>query len=761
MKNSTSFLKYLICRALPSILLIVLVAFTISAPMLSHTSSESYAAAGGGSGSQPSSQTPAGDSTQPHSGGGNGNSGNGGSGGSGSGSSGSENSGGTGGGGSGSSDGTGSGDTGGSNSGGSGGSGAGGSDSGSSGSENSGGTGGGDNSKPDKPDRPDIPKVTDIGIFPTGSNKALAYSTNSSSAVKATISTKGGTLDFDSVIYWTDHSQNRNHHLAEWSVDDDSVATISPAGRLTAKSDGTVQVKATVRGSDTDTGNDRVAWAYVKVEGQGDSRYVASIDIVDEKGDKLGDVFTWEPDLSKDLAQFYAIVTVYDPQSDESRAYSTKDGPISKQTEDISDITWYVGDPAMATVDEATGMFRPKVYGGVTVYASSSAGKSGKTVKNSVLVRSGNPNGTQAEGYFPQDELIVRAYYEQYTPADHGDDAYVIDKTYSVSDVESLGTVTQTYTALGGGSGYFTMTGRGVPFATLLDDAGINLDKVTLFNFGSVDSDKVASKSFIFGMNRYYYPNVDMGSYAGAKQVYPIIALESNQRAGGNCDPDYNMLEATRFRLLFGAVKGTNNSEFQRKWIHTITVIYAGAPTVEGGNGDGNGNGNNTGDGSNKDGGTGKADQPTGGNNNNNAPIVNGGNDKNDQGNGNGGNLGGGSAAGNKNDGDQGSAGNYGPETSGATPVSAFDLSKAGSVSRIGGASDAQPSGSGGGKYSVFQIMSRSDNANEKPLDPKNPLAPLAAPVGAGIFAGGCARMVFWYRKQTHMAYTMRPIVSA
>ena len=54
------------------------------------------------------------------------------------------------------------------------------------------------------------------------------------------------------------------------------------------------------------------------------------------------------------------------------------------------------------------------------------------------------------------------------------DERFVINKTYSVEEMESMGTITQSYTALGGGS-YYTMTGRGVPLSTVLANAGVNV----------------------------------------------------------------------------------------------------------------------------------------------------------------------------------------------------------------------------------------------------------------------------------------------
>ena len=621
---------------------------------------------------------------------------------------------------------TGGGDTGGGDGGsGDGGSGDGGGGDGGGGDGGGGDGGGGDTGGGTNPPAPTL-KIIDVGIYWAGTGTALGYSTNSSGQIKGTISARGGSFEFDNVVTWNDKrmSQDRNHYSVTWSVDNASIATITSVGLLTARADGVVKVMATVAGSETDTGADRVAYTMIKVEGQGDGRYVDSIGITDEAGAKLDSFFVWQPDLSKDIKQFYALVKVVDPLTGESRTYSTKNGAISKQAPDISDIIWDVGDPAMAVIDDKTGLFRPKVYGGVTVYATSNAGKSG-SVLNTVFVQSENPDGAQPDGYFPQNSLTIKAYYELYTPSQFGETAYVINKRYTVAEVEALGTVTQTYTSLGGNGGYYTMTGRGVPLATILNDAGVNMNKATQYNFSSVDSDKMGSKKFIFGTNRYYYPNIDIGSYSGAVQVYPILALESNQRRGGDTNPDYTLLEATRFRLLIGAIPGYNNSEWQRKWIHTIYVIYEGGPPAEI---DGGAGGDNAGGDGSTDGGDGS------------------------------GQTGSGSAGGGGTGANSGKGGNTGDTndilagTGGISAIGLTDLSNMVLIEPIqknpeqaGAGEPAKPKGS----YSVFQILSKEDAKNEAVLELENPLKPFAAPVAFTVFVAGCIEMLLWFRRQS------------
>lgn len=558
--------------------------------------------------------------------------------------------------------------------------------------------------------------VDDVAIFYHQTSTCLGYATNPYLET-AYVSTKGGTIQFDSVVYWSDWTNEPGTRLVTWSTSDPSLATINSAGILTAIADGKVEVRATVS-SNTVSGSSLVAKAYVDISGQSDARYVTSVRIADPDGNDIGSAaYVLEADITTAQAQFHALVDVMDPVTGQTQTYSTKNGSISSQTGDIADVLWYAGDSAMAAVDETQGLFRPLVYGIVTLYVSSNAGFGNATVTGSATVNTKDPEGGMVkDGYHPQAFLTVKAYYELYQPTNmQGDDErFVINKTYSVEEMESMGTITQSYTALGGGS-YYTMTGRGVPLSTVLANAGVNVAGVKQLAFGTADHiDRPVSYGYIFGENRYYYPNVDIGSYTGAQQVYPILALESNEVKNASADPNYDMSEGTRFRLLFGSTPAGGTSQYQIKWIHTLYVVLEGGPAVTPGDGEGGGGGSSGG------------------------------------GDGSEGAVGDGSGAGESG---IGAGAGLAEGTQGGADAASLGDTEAAEGESGGSAGDASGTESSGGhtasgKFSVFQVMNRNDSETERAIDPDNPFKRYAFPLGVAVLAVGGMESFVWYRRQ-------------
>jgi len=582
------------------------------------------------------------------------------------------------------------------------------------------------------------PKIRDLSITLKDSNTELAFSSNPGVEPLIDLTIKGGSIQFDSIVYWDDwKSENRNWYGVTWSVNDPSIASMSNNGILTAKGDGTVKVSAKVPGVNTAGGGDLIASVLVKIGGQTDSRYVTGIRIADENGaDLRGEPFVWEPDLTKDTYQFNALIDVHDPKTGQTTTYSTADGSFASQASDISPLRWFVEDTIISAVDDKTGLFRPLKYSTSYLYVASEAGFSNNYVMANIVVSSKNPSGLDPEGYFPQSSLTVKAYYELYTPEEYGNDAYVIDETYSLGEIEAMGTFTQTYTVLGGDIGYFTMTGQGVPFATLLSNAGVNLAGVQRFEFSTADAERYAqtvSKAFIFDRNRYYYPNIDINRYNGAKQVYPMIAINSNQKSGGNTDPNYDMSEATRFRLLFGSTQGVSNSQYQIKWINTIYVVLEGGPSVSDGDGSGD-----PGDGSGQGGGSG------------NRPGD--GSGSSEQG------LGAdGGQAGNPEQGKYGAVleADKNEKQTKASEGEAGSVNTQSENTARGMNSDGSLSNDSQGKpeqkFSIYQVMNRNDSNTKKALDFENPFKRAVVPLGAAVFAAGGANALLWYRRQIRM----------
>lgn len=458
-----------------------------------------------------------------------------------------------------------------------------------------------------------------------------------------TIREKAGKVEFYTVAGWDDDSDTTDDYRVEWESSDTNVCRVY-GGIVEAVADGTAEVRAFVTAENNPNGQVIEASTTIVVVGQGDSVYVTDIIIASSDGEAIpqGEPHVVVGELGTTQEQFYALVTVYDASLDESRVYSTYDGLLSEQIEGMGDVQWYVGDPAMASVESAVapGLWRPVVYGISALYAYTNAGFGNERIATSVSIAMRDPSGgAQDDEYHPQDSITVLAYYELYKPNnmhDISDKRFVINQTYSLDDLMAMGVSTQTYTALSSGS-YYTITGNGVPLAVVLTEAGVNLEGINKINFGTVDSlDRPISYSYIVGTDRYYFPNIDVGSWAEAVQVFPILAYESSISRNAGTEPDYHMSEGTRFRLLFGSTpnRQDNTSQYQIKWIHTLYVELKGAPAVESGN-EGSGsdnagnapkpgdnNGNNAGNpfvdtpdsGNNSDGGTSDADSLSGNN---------------------------------------------------------------------------------------------------------------------------------------------------
>lgn len=571
------------------------------------------------------------------------------------------------------------------------------------------------------------PYIADVSIWSHESGATVGVASSPSSAIAARISAKGGTLWFDNVAWWNDGTSVANQRYVSWSVSDPSIATISPGGILTAVGDGIVAVTATAT-ANTQGGAPLACTIYIEVTGQTDARYVSGIRIAGPDGEALSGPYVLEQDLSTATAQFYALVDVVDPATGATQTYSTKNGSIASQTGDIADVTWYAGD-TIAAIDQTTGLFRPSRYGIASIYCASAAGHGGATVTGSATVNTKDPTGGEVrDDYHPQSSIKVKAYYEEDPPADLHDDSdkhFVINKEYSLEQLESMGTVTATYTALSD-SAYYTITGRGVALSTLLEDAGVNIAGMSQLNFGTADNiDRPVSSAFIFDTNRYYFPNIDIGSYAGAVQVYPIIAFESNEIKNAGTDPNFDMTEATRFRLLFGSTPDGGTSQFQIKWINTLYVVLAGGPPVQPGNGENPGGSNNEGD------------QPGGGGISN-GTTTGDGSGSGDEGNGTGSGMA---------KGDQGGSDVQGSSDAADNAAEGAQSGSAGQ-SDTGAQASADDSESGAPAFSVYQIPNPNASEVEHTVEHDNPFKKYAGPLGAAAVVAGAGQTALWYRRQ-------------
>lgn len=438
------------------------------------------------------------------------------------------------------------------------------------------------------------PKVANVVIVLRNTNTDLGSALNPNHTVKE-ITAKGGTLELDSLMYWTTGDESRNHPSVEWFTSDPSIATVY-GGVVSAKKNGTVYVCARVS-ANTDGGQPITASAQIEVKGQDDARYVTALRIISPDGrDVTNENYEWEESYSTAKAQFNAEIDVFDPSSGSSTTYSTVQGSLSSQAPDLGDLSWSLTDASLGAVDPTTGLFRPRSSTVVGLQVLSLAGFSGSVVSAVTSVRCKEPGEIQRNGFNPQETFTIKAYYEEHPYDVYGDEALAVDKTYSLAEMEGLATMRATYTAFNS-SDYYTMTGRGVPLESLLVNAGIKPSDIKTFAFGTGDwpvgENRPVTADFVLG-TRYYYPNIDLGSdvrFSGAIPVEPMIAVESNERKGGSTDPDSKIDIGTRFRLLFGSTPAGGSTSYQIKWINTLYVVLKGAPPSEPGKGPGIGGG--------------------------------------------------------------------------------------------------------------------------------------------------------------------------
>lgn len=562
--------------------------------------------------------------------------------------------------------------------------------------------------EPKEPEREE-PAIEDVAVVLAGTDKALGYASKGHSTQDGTISKKGGTLELDSLVWWNDGKAERNNSKVQWSISDSSVATIARSGLVSAKANGTVTVSAKVDGKYTKSGNDLVAIGQVKVTNQEADYYVKRIQIIspDEKTGQKS--YEETKSLATAKMQFSAKVTVVNQETGESQSVITRKD-LSEFS--LSDIVWSVNDENIGAVSE-TGTFRPSAYTTATISAISKAGKGGSQEKASIEVITKDPDGgTVTNDAHPQDSLTVKAYWETPPAGTTDENKYVINKTYSLADLQGMDVKEITYTALGKGTsstgGYYTMSGRGVYLSEILKDAGVDIKGIKSFSFGTQDKINTSvSAAFVFDTDRFYYPNIDVNSSADKVQVAPMIAFQSNEVKSGSTDPDYeSMTDNTRFRLLFGAKRdGSNNSQYQIKWIHTLYVKLKGGPAVENGNGD-----------------EGKKEDSKGQDNEDAA-----------------------AAPGQGGDGSSGSAGaNSAGGAQGSDPA-ASSTATAGQNPSANSNSQANA----GGTYHVYQVMSRYHNKTETEVDYENPFAPFAAPIGVAACLSGALESALWFRRQT------------
>ncbi len=435
------------------------------------------------------------------------------------------------------------------------------------------------------------PAIADVGMYDANDpanqfsvNNILSYASQGIVG-SARIQTRGGSLDFDTVIWWNDGSAENGGSRVTWRLSDPvGIADVSPTGVITARGtgDGVVTVTAVVSAADSATGAELACSVEVSIEGQTDTPYVKSIVVCDDSGAPIDPSYLFEDDtLATAVLNLQARVVVHEPASDEDTEYLvTSASGLAVQTQGrVSDLVWTTSDEDAGVVSES-GVYRPLKTGVNTVRARSNAGFNASAIWDDALIVM--PGGDKGD-WHPQSTLTVRVVWETEP------NTVVKEKEYSIADLEALGTQTLAYTAIGGARGFKTFLGRGPYLSSILDDAGVNTDGVKELAFETADNyqDQV-SWDLLVDTDRYYFPNIEVNSYAEAVQVAPMIAIDSRKITDGvsSVTPqDYDSLDGNRrFLLLFGAKSdGTISTRYQVYNIFALRVVLAGGPPPEGG----------------------------------------------------------------------------------------------------------------------------------------------------------------------------------
>ena len=138
-------------------------------------------------------------------------------------------------------------------------------------------------------------------------------------------------------------------------------------------------------------------------------------------------------------------------------------------------------------------------------------------------------------------------------------------------------TARQRYSARDSMPAYRLGAAEGVFLDDLLEDAEIDVSKITAFKFVSTDEYAMPiSKSELLDVPRYYYPNIfGADQEEGAELVKPMLALKSYVGARGNSEPpSWDMIDDLNTIRLFVGQKNPEDINYGlfAKWICEIEV---------------------------------------------------------------------------------------------------------------------------------------------------------------------------------------------
>ena len=457
-----------------------------------------------------------------------------------------------------------------------------------------------------------------------------------------------------------------------WESSNVKVAKVSPAGLVTPVKNGSCTITATVK--DPAKYGEASCSVDFEISGQNGS-YVSDVEITTKKGKVINETVVLAGDGAKPVYyQLYATITWKNANGDVVKTETTS----SKKC--TATYTWSVaGNTDTVAVNKYTGRVASQSSGIGQVMVTVSGGKGGRSVSDTVYFRV----DTGQYDYNPADSLTLKVAYEEFP------DQIIEEKPYSEKQLSKmLPKVTNNYTVIGGNNGsYATIRATGYMFKDILKLLNCSINDIKQFRFGTADSyDSPVSYSYLFGSERYYFPDYDIGYTSGGVVVPPIIATANSMHWNEPyVSKDEKLDEGTRYRLVFGASGKTDaNTSKQVYYINTINVILKGGPPTSDGHGDGGGDGT-----------------------------------------GNGSGMGQGPSEG---DGDSGGL---------------EDPSSSAQAGGNGTGSDADS----GTRWRVYQMMS-TNKSNPGVLEMDNPLAPFAMPIGIAAFLLGGISFYIGFRKR-------------
>ncbi|MCD8316206.1 MAG: Ig-like domain-containing protein [Eggerthellaceae bacterium] len=551
----------------------------------------------------------------------------------------------------------------------------------------------------------------------------------------------------DGVLYETANSDNDMGSIdVRWTSSNTDVATVDTVnGLVTARGNGEVTITAEI--ADPDKYGAATASVNFLIDGQ-EGEYVSKVEITDDAGEIITDTIVIETEESVPVyRQLEAIIYWVDADGNETRTEYTGGDAVAPSTS----VRWSTGgETSVLYVNESTGRIATQGAGIGSVIVSVEGGVGGATISDTVYVRV----DTGQYSYNPADSLTINVSYESYP-----EEIYQ-SKTYSLDDLaNNLEQITNNYTVINS-SWWATIRATGYRFYDLIqyvnNDMGIyiDMDDILQFRFGTADAyDSPISYSYLFGVNRFYYPDYDI-NYTGTREIVPpLLALAAYTNRGVSyVDPNQELDEGIRFRLVFGVSSPTDyNTSKQVYYIDTINIIIKGSQpeAVNPGTSGGTGNGGEDGEGSGSGG---------DGFGNTNGSGGSGG------GTGGGNGTGSGTGVGSAESG-TGSAGDAGTMStdSGISGGGGIPSSSSGSSSSDEGAegdenaseTSSEDEGEGLGTsgsgtdtdWKYYQTLIKS-NSYIGDLDLDNPLSPYALPAGIGAFCIGGITSFIGYRRR-------------